>query len=228
MTLGEGWTPLHRAHNLERDLNCQAIFIKDEGRNPTGTFKDRGASVAITRAVELGIRTVVLSSSGNAGAAWATYVARAGLDCVTLLPADAQPSTLKHCAQMGARLFVLEGSWQAAGPMVAEASRRHGWFNVNTLQEPYRLEGKKTMGYEICEQLGWAPPDVIFYPTGGGTGAIGIWKAIDELREMGWVQGKRPRLFVVQYDGCAPVVKAFREGKDRCETWGMSTSFRAA
>ena len=219
VTLGEGWTPLYRAHNLERALGCNALFIKNEGANPTGTFKDRGASVGITRAVELGIRTVILHSSGNAGAAWATYAARASVRCVTVLPVDAQACTLKQCASMGAHLFVLEGPWRAAGAVVAEAARRHGWFNVNTLKEPYRLEGKKTMGYELCEQLGWALPDVIFYPTGGGLGAIAIWKAFGELREMGWVEGRTPRLLVTQYAGCAPIVKAFAEGKDRCEPW---------
>jgi len=220
VTQREGWTPLLRARGIERALGCEAVFVKNEGANPTGTFKDRGASVAVTRARELGVKEVVLSSSGNAGVAWSAYAARAGVSCAVVLPVDAPLEAKRHCGLFGARLFALRGPWARAGALVREAAGRHGWFNVNTLQEPYRLEGKKTMGFEIAEQMGWRLPDAIVYPTGGGLGPIAIWKAFEELRALGWAEGPDPRLLVTQYAGCAPIVRAWREGRERPEPWG--------
>ena len=220
VSLGEGWTPLLALPALGRELGCSNVFLKDEGRNPSGTFKDRGASVAVSRMRELGIKTVVHSSSGNAGAAWALYAARAGIDCVNLLAHDVLPATLQQCLYAGSDTYILEGGWHEAGPMVSRAAKRHGWFNISTLKEPYRMEGKKTMGYEICEQFGWELPDVVVYPTGGALGPLAIFKAFEELKQLGWVKGNhRPRLVVVQYAGCAPIVKAFRENKSTIEPW---------
>ena len=219
VSLGEGYTPLLQAPRLARALGVSNLHIKDEGRNPSGTFKDRGASVAISRYLELGVKTVAHNSSGNAGGAWSLYAARAGITCVNLLPTDAQPASLQHCRASGQPAYLVE-NWHDAGRLVAEACERHGWLNICTLKEPYRLEGKKTMGLEIAEQLGWKMPDAIFYPMGGGLGAIAIWKAFDELLSLGWITGKQPRLYVTQYAGCAPVVKAFSEGRAECTPWG--------
>lgn len=218
VTLGEGYTPMLKTERLARALGCRSLWVKDEGRNPSGTFKDRGAAVAVSRYRELGVKAVALNSSGNAGGSWSLYAARAGISCVSVLPTDAQSSSLSHCASAGARAFFVE-DWHRAGRIVAEACAQHGWFNVNTLKEPYRLEGKKTMGLEIAEQLGWQLPDIVVYPMGGGLGAIAIWKAFEELRELGWIDGRMPRLIVTQYAGCAPVVKAFDEGKLEVEPW---------
>jgi threonine synthase len=219
VTLGEGYTPLLPTPRLARALGLRHLAVKDEGRNPSGTFKDRGASVAISRYVELGVKTVAHNSSGNAGGSWSLYAARAGITCVNLLPTDVQPSSLQHCRASGQPTFLVE-NWHEAGRMVAEACERNGWFNICTLKEPYRLEGKKTMGLEIAEQLGWKMPSAIFYPMGGGLGAIAIWKAFEELLQLGWITGTLPRLYVTQFEGCAPVVKAFDEGKDACTAWG--------
>jgi len=218
VTLGEGYTPLLRTERLGAQVGCRDLWVKDEGRNPSGTFKDRGAAVAVSRYRELGVKTVALNSSGNAGGSWALYCARAGIGCVDILPTDAQASSLSHCASAGARTYFVE-DWHASGRIVADACRQYGWFNVCTLKEPYRLEGKKTMGLEIAEQLGWRLPDVVVYPMGGGLGAIAIWKAFYELAELGWTGGKLPRLIVTQYAGCAPAVKAFDEGKLDVEPW---------
>lgn len=218
VTLGEGFTPLLRTERLGRVIGSRQLWVKDEGRNPSGTFKDRGAAVAVSRYREMGVNTVALSSSGNAGGSWALYCARAGLTCVSVLPTDAQPSSVSHCASARARTFFIE-DWHRAGRVVSDACALHGWFNVNTLAEPYRLEGKKTMGFDIAEQLGWQLPDVVVYPMGGGLGAIAIWKAFAELLALGWVAGQMPRLIVTQYAGCAPVVKAFDEGKPDVEPW---------
>lgn len=220
VTLGEGWTPLLPLPTFGQSLGCSNLFLKDEGRNPSGTFKDRGASVAVSRARELGVETVVHSSSGNAGAAWALYSARAGIKCVNLLAHDVLPATLQQSLYAGAETYLLNGEWHEAGPMVSRAAERHGWFNISTLKEPYRMEGKKTMGYEICEQFGWEFPDVVIYPTGGALGALAIFKAFEEIKQLGWIKGGRtPRLIVVQYAGCAPIVKAFKENKMTVEPW---------
>ena len=219
ISLGEGWTPLIRAERAPAYLECPALYVKDEGRNPTGTFKDRGASVALTRYRELGIATVILNSSGNAGAAWSLYGARAGIECILILPRDAAQACLVQCALAGQRHYVCD-SWHEAGRLASDLAEINGWVDVGTLKEPYRLEGKKTMGYEIAEQLGWSLPDAVFYPVGGGTGALAIWKAFDELCELGWVDRRPTRLFVSQYEGCAPIVKAFDEGARVCSPWG--------
>lgn len=219
VSLGEGFTPLVRAGHLGEALGMPELYVKDEGRNPSGTFKDRGAAVAVSRYRELGVDTVVMHSSGNAAGSWGLYCARAGMRLVAIVPPDGQESTRKQCALSRANTFAL-ADWHAAGGIVAEAAARYGWFDVNTLKEPYRTEGKKTMGLEIAEQLGWRLPDAVVYPMGGGLGAIAIYKAFDELRALGWVDGPLPRLFVTQYSGCAPVVRAFEQGRERCETWG--------
>ncbi len=219
VTQNEGWTPLHRAERLARALDLDALWVKNEGVNPTGTFKDRGASVALSRVRELGAVHVALNSSGNAGVAWASYTARGGVTCTVLLPSDAPSGAVRQCALFGARTFELRGPWAESGRMVFEAAHAHGWHYVNTMREPYRVEGKRTMGLEICEQLGWRLPDVIFYPTGGGLGVVAIYKAISELREMGWAEGPDPRLVVTQYEGCAPIVRAFERGEEHVEAW---------
>lgn len=219
VSLNEGWTPLLQAPRLARSLGMKQLAVKDEGRNPSGTFKDRGASVAVTRYLELGVKTVAHNSSGNAGGSWSLYAARAGITCVNLLPTDAQPASRQHCRASGQPVFLLE-NWHDGGRLVAEACEKNGWLNICTLREPYRLEGKKTMGLEIAEQLGWRMPDVIVYPMGGGLGAIAIFKAFEELLLLGWITGKLPRLYVTQYEGCAPVVKAFDEKREECTPWG--------
>jgi threonine synthase len=219
LSLGEGFTPLVSARRLARKFGLAELLLKDEGRNPSGTFKDRGAAVAVSRYAELGVKTVAHNSSGNAGGSWSLYAARAGITCVNLLPTDVQPASLQHCRASGQPTFLTE-NWHEAGRLIAEACERNGWHNIRTLREPYRLEGKKTMGLEIAEQRGWKMPDAVFYPMGGGLGAIAIWKAFDELRQLGWVQGKVPRLYVTQYEGCAPAVKAFEEGRAECTPWG--------
>lgn len=220
VTLGEGWTPLLVLPRLGERLGCGPLYAKDEGRNPSGTFKDRGASVALTRLRELGIQTVVHASSGNAAGAWAMYAARAGIRCVNLLPGDVLPASLKQSTLAGADTWLLNGRWQDAGAVVSAAAERHRWCNVATLKEPYRLEGKKTMGLEIAEQLDWTLPEAIVYPTGGGLGAIAIYKAFRELQSLGWVNaGPLPKLIVTQYVGCAPIVRAFHRGADRSDPW---------
>ena len=219
VTLNEGYTPLVPVPRIALALGLTRLAVKDEGRNPSGTFKDRGASVAVSRYVELGVKTVAHNSSGNAGGSWSLYAARAGITCVNLLPTNVQPASLQHCRASGQPAFLVE-NWHDAGRMVTEACERNGWLNICTLKEPYRLEGKKTMGLEIAEQLGWKLPAAIFYPMGGGLGAIAIWKAFEELLRLGWIEGILPRLYVTQYEGCAPVVKAFDEGRHECMAWG--------
>ncbi|HYC47431.1 MAG TPA: threonine synthase [Burkholderiales bacterium] len=219
VSLSEGWTPLIRTERLAGEVGCDNLWIKDEGRNPSGTFKDRGAAVAVSRYKELGVKAVALHSSGNAGGSWALYAARAGLACTTILPTDAQSSSRRHCELGGAHTYYTE-DWHNAGKIVADAAAKYGWLNVNTLKEPYRTEGKKTMGLEIAEQLGWQLPDAVIYPVGGGLGAIAIWKAFEELLALGWVKGRMPKLVITQFAGCAPVVKAFEEGKSKVEEWG--------
>ncbi len=219
VSLNEGWTPLLQTPRLARALGMKQLMVKDEGRNPSGTFKDRGASVAVSRYVELGVKTVSHNSSGNAGGSWSLYAARAGITCVNLLPTDAQPASRQHCRASGQPTFLLE-NWHDGGRLIAEACEKNGWLNICTLREPYRLEGKKTMGLEIAEQLGWRMPDAIVYPMGGGLGAIAIFKAFEELLQLGWIKGKLPRLYITQYEGCAPLVKAWDEGRNECTPWG--------
>jgi threonine synthase len=220
VSLGEGMTPLIAMPRLGRAMGVPGLLMKDEGLIPTGTFKARGAAVGVSRAAELGAAGVAMPTNGNAGAAWATYAARAGLRSLIVMPVGAPVITRAECAAAGAELYLVDGLIGDAGKIVAAAlADRPGYQDVSTLKEPYRLEGKKTMGLEIAEQLGWRLPDVIMYPTGGGVGIIGIYKALLELRELGWVAGEVPRLVAVQATGCAPIVAAFDRGARESEPW---------
>jgi threonine synthase len=213
-------TPLLAMPRLGRSLGVPRLAMKDEGLIPTGTFKGRGASVGVSRAAELGVTGVAMATNGNAGAAWAAYAARAGMASLIVLAAGAPAITGAEAAAAGAEVQMADGDISESGRLVAAAvSARAGYQDVSTFKEPYRVEGKKTMGYEIAEQLGWRLPDVIVYPTGGGVGIIGIHKALAELRELGWVGGQPPRLVAVQASGCAPIVRAFTSGARRCEQW---------
>lgn len=219
VTLGEGFTPLLPAPSLAQRLGLQTVWVKDDGLNPTGTFKARGASCGVSRARELGISEVALLTAGNAGSAWACYGAAAGLKVHVAMPSDAPEANRLECRAFGAELMLVDGLISDAARVVEEAVERNGWFDCSTLKEPYRIEGKKTLGLEIAEQLGWQAPDAIIYPAGGGVGAIGIHRAFQQLRELGWVRGDPPRLIVVQAAGCAPIVRAFEEGRDAAEPW---------
>jgi threonine synthase len=218
VTLGEGFTPLIHATRLGPALGLSQLHIKDESLNPTNSFKARGQSTAVTRARALGATTLSVPSAGNAGCAMAAYAARAGLDARVFLPRDVKRPFVDECALYGATTALVDGLITDAGRLAAETGRPLGWYDVSTLKEPYRLEGKKTMGFELAEQLGWRWPDWIVYPTGGGTGLIGMWKAFDELEAIGWMApGRRPRMVSVQADGCAPIVRAFAAGRDYAE-----------
>jgi threonine synthase len=220
VSLGEGMTPLLAVPKIGRALGVPDLLMKDEGLLPTGTFKARGAAVGVSRAAELGVTAIAMPTNGNAGAAWSAYAARAGMRSLIAMPAAAPPITRAECAAAGAELHLVDGTIGDAGRLVAElAGQRQGYQNVATLREPYRIEGKKTMGLEIAEQLGWRMPDVIVYPTGGGVGIIGIYKALRELLELGWVSGDLPRLVAVQAEGCAPIVQAFGAGAAYSEPW---------
>jgi threonine synthase len=220
ISLGEGMTPLLAMPALGRAIGVPRLLMKDESLIPTGTFKARGAAVGVSRAAELGVTGVAMPTNGNAGAAWASYAARAGLRSLIVMPADAPPITRAECAVAGAELYLVDGLIGDAAKLVRAAlEARGGYQDVSTLREPYRLEGKKTMGLEIAEQLGWRLPDVIVYPTGGGVGIIGIYKALLELRELGWVRQDLPRLVCVQASGCAPIVAAFAAGARQSEPW---------
>jgi threonine synthase len=220
VSLGEGMTPLLVMPKLGQALGVPNLLMKDESLLPTGTFKARGAAVGISRAAELGVRGVAMPTNGNAGAAWSAYAARAGIRSLIVMPADAPVITRTECTAAGAELYLVDGLIGDAGQLVADAlGRRPGYQDVSTLREPYRVEGKKTMGLEIAEQLGWRMPGVIVYPTGGGVGIIGIHKALRELVELGWVAGDLPRLVAVQSAGCAPIVTAFRTGAGESEPW---------
>jgi threonine synthase len=219
ISLGEGYTPLLDAKNLAGELGLRRLWIKDEAQNPTGSFKDRGLSVAISRAKELGVGKAAIPSAGNAGGSFAAYAARAGIEAHVFMPRDTPMANQIEVAQYGAALTLVDGLINDCGRIVAEKKTAAGWFDFSTLKEPYRVEGKKTMGYEIAEQLGWRLPDVVIYPTGGGTGLIGMWKAFGELEELGWIGAKRPRMVSVQAGGCAPIVRAFRENKSAAEPW---------
>jgi threonine synthase len=218
VTLGEGMTPIVPLPGYGAQVGVPGLLVKDEGLLPTGSFKARGAAVGVSRAHELGIERLTLPTNGNAGAAWATYAARADMSCLVVMPQDAPLITRKECVAAGARVYVVDGLIADAGRLSSQAVKQ-GWFNAATLWEPYRIEGKKTMGLELIEQLGWRVPDVIVYPTGGGVGLIGIRKAIDELTALGWITGRLPKLVAVQSTGCAPIVKAFEAGTDTAEPW---------
>ena len=222
--LGEGGTPLLRVPRAaaRAGLERGELLVKDEGANPTGSFKARGLSVAVARAAELGALDVALPSAGNAGAAAAAYAAAHGLACHVAMPRDAPTSTQEEVALYGGELLLVDGLIDAAGALIRERAATDGWFDVSTLREPYRAEGKKTMGIELAEAGGWADawcPDVVVYPTGGGTGIVGMWKAFDELEQLGWIGSKRPRMVVVQSTGCAPIVRAYEQGAEHAEPW---------
>ena len=213
VNLGEGFTPLVHASRLGAQLGLSQLFIKDEGQNPTQSFKARGMAAAVSMAKELGATKLAVPSAGNAAGALAAYAARAGLEAFIFMPNDTPRANVIECEQTGAHVTLMDGLITDCGAEVARRKDAEGWFDVSTLKEPYRIEGKKTMGYELAEQFDWELPDVIIYPTGGGTGLIGMWKAFDEMEQMGWIGSKRPRMVTVQAAGCAPIVRAFEEGK---------------
>jgi threonine synthase len=219
VTLGEGFTPLVHARRLGASLGLDRLFVKDESLNPTGSFKARGLSAAISRARSLGVGTVALPTAGNAGNAAAAYAAAAGLACEVFIPKDAKRPFVDECRLYGARVTLVDGLITDAGRLAAERGAPLGWYDVSTLKEPYRIEGKKTMAYELAEQLEWRWPDWLIYPTGGGTGMVGMWKAFDELEAIGWMAGRRPRMVSVQAEGCAPIVRAFECGAEKAAPW---------
>ncbi|MTI80867.1 MAG: threonine synthase [Firmicutes bacterium] len=224
VSLGEGMTPMIKMEKAGPDIGLSNLYLKDEGIIPSGTFKSRGATVGVSRAKELGIKTLAMPTNGNAGASWSTYGARAGIKSVIVMPEDAPEITRNECAITGADLYLVDGLISDAGKIVARAVKNYGWFDVSTLKEPYRIEGKKTMGLEIAEQFNWEVPDVILYPTGGGVGIIGIYKALKELQAIGWIGEKMPRLVAVQATGCAPIVKAWQEKKTESEFWNDAST----
>ncbi|MBZ5620174.1 MAG: threonine synthase [Acidobacteriia bacterium] len=215
VTLGEGWTPLIPTRRLGTRIGAEALWVKDEGLNPTGSFKARGLSCAVSMCVELGIKKVAIPSAGNAASAMAAYAAAAGIEAHIFMPRDVPQSNYLECKAYGAHVTLIDGLISDCGRMVAERGPAEGWFDVSTLKEPYRIEGKKTMGYEVAEQMGWELPDAIFYPTGGGVGLIGMWKAFDEMEKLGWIGSRRPKMIAVQAEGCQPVVRAFQENEPR-------------
>jgi threonine synthase len=219
ISLGEGWTPLRQAPSLGRQLGLQRLYIKDESLNPTGSFKARGLSAAVTAAAARGARKLAIPTAGNAGGALAAYAAYAGLEAFVFMPADTPMAFQIECRSCGAHLELVDGLISDCGAIVGKRKVDAGWFDVSTLKEPYRVEGKKTMGYELAEQFGWELPDVVVYPTGGGTGLVGMWKAFDEMEQMGWIDSRRPRMVSVQAAGCAPVVRAFETGAETATAW---------
>lgn len=227
VTLGEQNTPLLETPSLGEELGLPKLRVKDEGLLPTGTFKARGAAVGVTRAAELGVKTLALPTAGNAGAAWAAYGARAGIRVVVVMPETTPDVIIRETSAYGADVYLVSGSIADAGAVVKKVCAARGWYDASTLREPYRIEGKKTMGFELAEQLGWRLPDVIVYPTGGGVGLIGMWKAFDELRAIGWLDEKRPRFVAVQAEGCAPIVRAFVDGRNESEPWPDPRTFAA-
>jgi threonine synthase len=212
ITLGEGWTPLLRTDRLGAQVGLERLYIKDEGANPTASFKARGMAVAVSKAKELGARKLAVPSAGNAAGALAAYAARGGLEAHIFMPFDTPRANVVECELTGAHVTLMKGLITDCGAEVARRKNSEGWFDMSTLKEPYRLEGKKTLGYELAEQLDWVLPDVVLYPTGGGTGLIGMWKAFDELEHLRLIGSKRPRMFAVQAAGCAPMVQAFESG----------------
>jgi threonine synthase len=227
VSLGEGMTPLLRAERLGKRLGLNHLYIKDESLNPTGSFKARGLALAIARAAELGVTRVAIPSAGNAGGATAAYAARAGLESYVFMPRDVPRAFIIECQINGAHVELVDGLITDAGRHVAAGRDEYGWFDLSTLKEPYRLEGKKTMGYEIAEQFDWELPQVIIYPTGGGTGLIGMWKSFDEMETLGWIDSHRPRMVSVQAAGCAPIVRAFESGATRAAPWQNATTMAA-
>jgi threonine synthase len=220
ITLGEGWTPLIHARRLGADLGLSRLYVKDESLNPTNSFKARGLAAAVTRAARLGATVLSVPSAGNAATAMAAYAAAAGLPAKVFMPKDVKVPFIRECELYGAEVTLVDGLITDAGRIAAERGKPLGWYDVSTLKEPYRIEGKKTMAYELGEQLDWQMPDWIIYPTGGGTGMVGMWKAFEELEQIGWkAPGQRPRMVSVQAEHCAPIVRAFEQGAERSEMW---------
>ncbi len=228
VSLGEIMTPIIRCRELARDIGGGALYVKDEGRLPTGSFKARGLCLAVSMARELGITAIAMPTNGNAGAAMAAYASRAGMQSYVFCPDDTPSVNVREIAAQGAEVWMVNGLITDCGKIVGGGTAETGWFDVSTLKEPYRIEGKKTMGLELAEQFGWDVPDVIFYPTGGGTGLIGMWKAFDELAQIGWLGEKRPRMVAVQASGCAPIVKAYEDGADHAVPWENAHTVAAA
>ena len=226
-SLGEGGTPLHEAPRLARGFGYERLLIKDEGLNPTGSFKARGLAMAVARARELGASTVALPSAGNAAAAMAAYAARAGLRAIVAMPDDVPPAMRAECQAYGAHVLLVDGLIDDCGKVIRAGAAAYGWCDVSTLREPYRAEGKKTRGLEIAEQLGWRLPDALVYPTGGGTGIVGMWKAFAELEAMGLIGPERPKMIAVQATGCAPIVRAFSAGATHAERWANAATVAA-
>jgi threonine synthase len=220
LSLGEGWTPLVHARRLGERLGLSRLFVKDESLNPTNSFKARGLAAAVTRALRLGARTLSIPSAGNAANAMAAYAAAAGLEARVFMPKDVKVPFIRECELYGAQITLVDGLITDAGRVAAEQGQPLGWYDVSTLKEPYRIEGKKTMAYELGEQLDWRFPEWIIYPTGGGTGMVGMWKAFEEMERLGWkAPGTRPRMVSVQAEHCAPIVRAYNEGAERSEMW---------
>ncbi|MCZ6680314.1 MAG: threonine synthase [Candidatus Poribacteria bacterium] len=219
VSLGEQMTPLIQTKRLNDVFGLEALWVKDESRLPTGSFKARGLAMAVSKAKELGLTKLAIPSAGNAATALSIYAARAGMEAHIFMPKDAPAFNRDTCQLAGAKVTLVDGLITDAGKIVAERKAGEGWFDVSTLKEPYRVEGKKTMGLELAEQFNWELPDVIIYPTGGGTGIVGMWKGFEELEAIGWIDGKRPRMISVQSAGCAPIVKAWEEGKPEAEPW---------
>jgi len=219
LCLGEGFTPLIHAQRLGNRLGLPNLYLKDEALNPTGSFKARGLAVAVSMANELGLRKLAIPSAGNAGGALAAYAAHGGLEAAVFMPAETPLMNRRECALLGARVVLVSGSIKDCARAMRDQLKDGDWFDVSTLREPYRLEGKKTMAYEVVEQLERRVPQAMIYPTGGGTGLIGMWKAFDEMEELGWIGSVRPRMFSVQAQGCAPIVRAFAQGRDRAAEW---------
>lgn len=224
VSLGEGCTPLLHAERLGEQLGMDNLFIKDEGLNPTGSFKARGLCIAISRARELGVKEVVIASAGNAAGAMSAYAAKAGMTAHVFMPQDVPPLFRMECRAYGAKITLVDGLITDCGREAKKRALKSGWFDLSTLKEPYRLEGKKTMGYELAEDFDWELPDVIVYPTGGGTGLIGMWKAFSEMEELGWIGDKRPRMVAVQAEGCAPIPRAFESGEEFAKPWENATT----
>ena len=221
VTLGEGWTPMLPSRRYKN------VFLKEEGANPTGTFKARGLALAITMARHYGIKKVAVPSAGNAGGAVAAYAAAAGIEAHIFMPKDVPLANQVECVGYGAHMTLVDGLISDCARIVGERKEKEGWFDISTLKEPFRVEGKKTMGYELVEQLGWEYPDAVFYPTGGGVGLIGMWKAFEELEELGWVKGKRPKMIAIQAAGCAPVARAYNHGDAMSQMWQNAATFAA-
>ena len=219
VSLGEPETPLIDLRNIARREGASNLVVKDEGRLPTGSFKARGLAMAVTMAKQFGIERIAMPTNGNAGAALAAYGARAGIETIVICPAETPEINVTETAAYGARVYVADGQIDECGALVGKGAAERLWFDCSTLKEPYRLEGKKVMGLELAEQLGWELPDAIFYPTGGGTGLIGMWKGFDELEALGLISSKRPRMYAVQAEGCAPMVRAFEKGEEFAERW---------